>query len=424
MDPGTETGVNERLQVPAGFVSDITVLPGPRLLSGVHGGPALYAHRRIWPEPARSTAGTLLSLTRQVDVRGRGGAGFPLARKWQTVMQSGKRRALVVNASEGEPGSAKDSALLLTAPHLVLDGAVLAARALGVAEIDIVVGGERPQVAPAVQIAIGERQDGLRHRLHTTTGGFVGGQAKAVSELIEGRENLPVTTWIPDAVKGLRGRPTLLSNAETYAQLAVLAQLGPERYSRAGLPGEPGTTLVTVGGDGLDGVVLEVEFGTPLTDILREAGFTSSFPVLMGGYHGAWLTREEITTHRLSRPDLARNGASLGAGVILPLDADTCPVTLTARIVDYLAGESAQRCGPCRNGLPALARATAALADYGHVDAIGRIRDLTSAISGRGACAHPDGTVRLVRSLFRAFPTEIAAHERRGCRVREGALVR
>jgi NADH:ubiquinone oxidoreductase subunit F (NADH-binding) len=409
---------------PAGFAADVAVVVGPRLLSGIGQGPSLGAHRQVWPSPQRLHGKQLLDLLHHADIRGRGGAGFPFARKVQTVLESGKRRALVVNCSEGEPGSAKDSALLTTAPHLVLDGAELVARAIGVKELNLVVPGERRAILPAVQNAIAEREGDVAYNLFETEGGFVGGQARAVIELIEGRENLPVTGWVPDAVKGLRGRPTLLSNAETYAQVGALSAMGPTRYAQAGMRDEPGTTLLTIAGDGPNGVVLEAEFGTPLSEVLQLCGYDPDSTVLVGGYHGAWLPPHEVVGRRISRADLTAAGAALGAGVILPLDRGSCPVVMTARIVEYLAGQSARRCGPCRNGLPALAQATAMLADRGIASATPRMTSLADKLTGRGACAHPDGTVRLVRSLLRAFPDEVEAHEHRQCRAAAGAMSR
>lgn len=410
--------------VPAGIAGNVAVLRGSRLTSGIADGPSLAAHRRRWAQPRRTTAEDLVALTGRVDVRGRGGAAFPFGRKLATAAASGKRRVVVVNASEGEPGSAKDSALLLTVPHLVLDGAEVVARALDVSTIHVVVPGERPDVLPALETALAERDgDGLTWTVAQTTGGFVGGQARAVLELLAGRENLPVTAWTPEAVNGLRGRPTLLSNAETFAQVAVLSALGPQEYSRLGTPEEPGTTLLTVAGDGPGGIVVEVPFGTSLSDILDYCGHDARSTVLMGGYHGCWLTPEDTAVRRVSRADLSAAGAALGAGVVLPVERHACPVELTAQIVAYLASQSARRCGPCWNGLPALAEAMAQLAAGRGGPAVGnRVAQLAGLLPGRGACAHPDGTVRLVRSLLSAFPNEVSTHIRGGCPLRYGSV--
>jgi len=399
------------LDVPATLDGTISVLTGPRLLAGVTDPSGLSAHRARWGAAATMGARELVDLTGGSQVKGRGGAGFPFSRKLSTVIAANKRRAVVVNASEGEPGSAKDSALMLTQPHLVLDGAVTVARALGTDAVHVVLPGERPEVRPAVERAIAERRADVEFLLAETDGGFVGGQARAVLELLSGRENLPVTAWVPEAVSGLRGRPTLLSNAETFAQVAVLCALGSREYARYGTRDEPGTTLLTVGGDGVTGVVIEVPYGMPLGEVLSRCGYDLASPVVVGGYHGSWLAAEEVARRTVSRPDLAAAGANLGAGVVLPVHREACPVSLTSQVVAYLAGQSARRCGPCFNGLPALAEACAALARARAGEAVlDRIHQLVGELPGRGACAHPDGTVRLVRSLLRAFPSEVAAH--------------
>src|SRR5215470_3804807 len=174
------------LLAPAGYASDIAVLAGPRLLRGIEAGASLAGHRRSWPAPRRLVARQLLALVEHSGILGRGGAGFPFGRKVATAVQSGRKREVIVNAAEGEPGSAKDSALMITAPHLVLDGAELVAGALGTRTIRVVVPRERAAVHVAVEEAIAERGD-FRYELYETGGGFVGGQAYAVMELIEGR---------------------------------------------------------------------------------------------------------------------------------------------------------------------------------------------------------------------------------------------
>jgi NADH:ubiquinone oxidoreductase subunit F (NADH-binding) len=186
---------------------------------------------------------------------------------------------------------------------------------------------------------------------------------------------------------------------------------------RAGTSHEPGTTLLTVAGDGPGGVVVEVPIGEPLAVVMHRCGYEPEMPALVGGYHGTWLPAHEVARRRLSHEDLATVGATLGCGVVLPLGSASCPVRLTAQIVEYLAGANARRCGPCTNGLPELARALTALAGGGGMPASARIGTVTTLVRDRGACSHPDGTVRLVRSLMTAFPDEVAAHEHGGCAV-------
>ncbi|MBT0772615.1 hypothetical protein KIH74_26970 [Kineosporia sp. J2-2] len=403
----------------SGFHGEVSVLDGPMLLRAVgqDQGPGLRAHRRLWDEPMRMTAEQLLELSWKIGLTGRGGAEFPFARKLQAAFESGRRRELVVNCSEGEPASAKDSSLLLTSPHLVLDGAQLLAEALDVHTVHISAPGERPGVVRAVRAAIDERPGGRKaidFEVHTTSGGFVGGQSRAVLEMLSGRDNLPVTARTPEAISGFKGRPTMVCNAETLAHLAAVNSLGAEEYSRWGTAAEPGTRLLSISADGPGGLVMEAPYGVSLAELLEFCGYDPARPLLLGGYHGTWLAPHQVTGSTLSSKDLVRFGARLGAGVLLPMLPGDCPLTYTASIVDYLAQQRAKRCGPCTNGLPALANACMRLpgarSRRESATLVERIQELTGLVTGRGACAHPDGTARLVNSMLDTFAPEIENH--------------
>ena len=392
----------------------LTVGTGPGLLAGVADGPSLGAHRQRHGPPPRLGADDLLALCASTALLGRGGAGFPLHRKVQSVLSSRGRPVVVVNIAEGEPASHKDTALLLTVPHLVLDGARLVADAVGAKQVHLVVRGDAPEVAAGVRRALDERRATrdrrarLRWRVHATEESFVAGQSSAVLELLAGRPNLPTTSWQPAAVAGHRGHPTLLANTETFAQLALAASRGAGALRALGTPAEPGTTLLTVDGDSPAPSVVEVEHGTPWREVLRDR---VECPVLVGGYHGTWAAAGALHDATVSRHDLRSRGLSLGAGVVLPLTG--CPVTRTVEITAYLAGQSAGRCGPCRNGLPALAREVRAVGQGR--GATGEVERLAALVDGRGACAHPDGTAGLVRSMLAAFPEELDAHRAGSC---------
>lgn len=369
------------------------VVEGPGLLSGLGGGPGLAAHRRQYGELPRVGLDDLLGELARLRVRGRGGAGFPFETKLRTVA-AGRRPVLVVNLSEGEPASAKDCALATTRPHLVLDGVHTTATALGAREIHLVVPRERPRVRAAVRAALAERPE-RRVTVHTADARFVAGQARAALELIAGRPNLPVTSWQPEAVAGHRGRPTLLSNAETWAQVGRLVLVGEHRYAALGTTDEPGSTLLTLSGP--TPTVVEVPYGTPWRDVLPASW--SGRPVLVGGFHGTWVPWPDLVDGTVSVDAMRAAGAPLGAGVLVCPDEPAA--AYTTRVVDYLAAQSAGRCGPCRNGLPALASAMR-LGDEQ------RATELAALVTGRGACTHPDGTARLVRSLL-ALRAEVAS---------------
>jgi NADH:ubiquinone oxidoreductase subunit F (NADH-binding) len=392
---------------------DPVVSHGPALLAGIAQGPGLAAHRRRLGRAPTPSADELVKLARDVDLRGRGGAGFPAAIKLASAHR--RKAVVVVNAAEGEPASRKDAALMSLAPHVVLDGAAAVAHALGTREAHIVVPSELPSIRVGVQTALRERVEAgerVKWQIHDAAPRFVAGQAQAVLQLLAGKENLPVTAWQPEAVSGHRGRPTLLSNAETFAHLGHLARVGFDGYAAHGTAAEPGTTLLTLRGDGWDPQVREVAFGTLLADVLSEAEMAQ--PLLLGGYHGTWLKPAQLQGLRVSRIDIAAAGATLGAGVLLPLAQGWCPLVRTEALVDYLAGQSARRCGPCINGLPAMAEAVRDLVHRG--GPVGRVEELCGLVVRRGACAHPDGTARLVTSMLTRFPEEVDSHSLGECR--------
>jgi NADH:ubiquinone oxidoreductase subunit F (NADH-binding) len=386
----------------------LTVRPGPALLAGIEEGPGLAAHRARYGGLPPVSATRLLALVEGCRLRGRGGAAFPFATKLATVAR-GRRPVVVVNLCEGEPASSKDAALALRRPHLVLDGAVGAAVALGAREVHVAVTVERREIHDAVVRALAERDDPVRVRVHRTTGGFVSGQASAVVELVSGRENVPVTTWAPAAISGVRGRPTLLSNAETWAHVGRLLLLGERATAGLGTPDEPGTTLLTWSESGQGAEVVEVPFGSRLRDVLPPSAWRR--PALVGGFHGTWAAWPTLASARVSVPGMRALGLALGAGVVL--SSPGCPVELSSQILRYLAVQSAGRCGPCVNGLPALAAAwDDVLGGRGDLD---RVRQLAGLVAGRGACAHPDGTARLARSCLEVLGDEVARHADGDC---------
>ncbi|MFD9333079.1 NADH-ubiquinone oxidoreductase-F iron-sulfur binding region domain-containing protein [Streptomyces sp. NPDC060028] len=383
----------------------------PRLLAGLDAAPRLdrvghlTVHGALPPYPGDA----LVELAEGIDLRGRGGAGFPFARKLRAVTRSARARegrtAVVVNGSEGEPSCLKDTALLLHVPHLVLDGALLAAAALG-AE-DIVVGVTREDVEQSLRAAVAERGPaGSRVRVVRLPERFVTGEGTSLVNGLDGGSALPSGQKVRTSERGLGGLPTLLSNTETYAQLAVAARLGAAAYRSAGLPTEPGTILLTVGGS----TVVEVPTGTSLAYVLDLCGSAPGQGVLVGGYHGRWLAPGAARSAALSRASLSAFDAVLGAGAVLPLPEDTCPAGEVARVARWMADESAGQCGPCVRGLPSLAGAVEDLVGGGGRAALEAVESRMRAVRGRGACSHPDGTSSFVASALAVFPEEFRDH--------------
>ncbi|WP_236793692.1 NADH-ubiquinone oxidoreductase-F iron-sulfur binding region domain-containing protein [Amycolatopsis sp. GM8] len=376
--------------------------------------PDLATHlARNGPVPWRRSA-ALVGELREAGLTGRGGAGFPVWRKISTVAE-GRSAVVIGNGAEGEPASDKDHTLLVRAPHLVLDGLQLAAEAVRAAEVYLYV--PIGPAADAVRAALAERTqwDAMPVTVVTAPGYFVAGQESAVVAAVEGRPALPADRLELTPRAGVHGRPTLVQNVETLAHTAQIARYGPAWFRRRGTAEEPGTFLVTVSGAVPRGV-REVPIGVPLGELL--AGATTGLrAALVGGYHGTWVS--DLSTP-LSRKALVPVGGSIGAGVVIALDNVHCGLKAAADVTRYLAGQSARQCGPCRNGLPALAATMTALADGGGPDLPERARKLADLVERRGACGHPDGTARFVRSSLAVFGDEIARHQRGTCVARSG----
>ena len=244
---------------------------------------------------------------------------------------------------------------------------------------------------------------------------FVSGESGALVNAVNGRAALPSRRRGHASDSGAGHRPTLLSNAETFAQLAMLAMVGPEGYASAGTAAEPGTVLLTVGGSATRPAVVEVPTGAAAGTGARPVRRRAREGVLVGGYHGSWVPEEAAYGVPVSRAGLAAIGGTLGAGVVLALGQDSCPLGEVARVAAFLAKESSGQCGPCKLGLPGIARSLAALANgSGGVDALDTARRGAAAVRGRGACSHPDGVFRFVLSALDVFTDDLAAHLFRG----------
>jgi NADH:ubiquinone oxidoreductase subunit F (NADH-binding) len=400
----------------------------PRLLAGL--GPAgatmtLAEHHAVHGSLPEVAGDQLIELAERSGLRGRGGADFPIAIKLRAVAGGRRRPTVVVNGSETEPASAKDRLLLARLPHLVLDGAVLAARAVGARAAIVKVGDGTPDVARALDGAISVRDDGVELGVVTGPEGYVTGEETAVVHYLA--RGVAKPTFVPPRPyeRGLHGRPTLIQNPETLSQLALVARFGPEWYRELGSAADPGSALVTISGAVQTAGVYELAFGTPMTDLLAAAGGPSEplQALLVGGYFGTWVDSRRALELRLAREDLRSVGCALGSGVLIALGESACGLHESARVINYLANESAGQCGPCVHGLAAIADSVSALADgIAHPRELERLRRWTTEVRGRGACHHPDGAARFVESALAVFGREIESHRRSRCTARPAGL--
>ncbi|MEH3077582.1 MAG: SLBB domain-containing protein [Quadrisphaera sp.] len=409
----------------------------------------------LGPLPAASelTGQRLVELVHEAGLTGRGGAAFPTGRKLASLAGAARRGrppVVVANGAEGEPASSKDHALLAHAPHLVLDGLALAVRAAGGAAGGVSAHLYAPaEVLLSLEPVLAERLavDEVVVQGTAAPDRFVAGQSSAVASAVAGGPALPRTPWPPPRLVGAGtaqrpGRPTLVVNVETLAHLALLARHGAGWFRSVGADDEPGTRLVTVSGAVRSPRVAEVAGGAPLSELLELAGGPSEplSALLVGGYHGGWVPYGDRAPHAAHLPHaraaLAPWGADPGAGVVIALPARACGLRAGAEVARYLAGQTAGQCGPCVNGLPTLAEHLGALADAGArqpsrphsreglARRVSELHRVAGLVEGRGACHHPSGSVRLVRSTLMTFADDVQAHLVGRCLAEEELIAR
>ena len=394
----------------------------PRLLAGARpdGRPVtLEAHLRRYGGLPSVRGASLIDAIAASGLRGHGGAGFPTARKLEAVASQRGRAVVVANGAEGGPPSGKDKVLLAYLPHLVLDGAVLAAHAVGAR--DAIVAVDRTTYDVVAYAMWSDATGSWTAAWHYAPSAFRSASSRerrrrsCSSSTVVRR--FPTFTPPRPYERGVGGAPTLVQNVETLAHVAQIARFGPEWFCGLGAGDERGSSLATLSGAVRQPGVFEFALGTPLRDLVAQAGGTTAElgAVLAGGYFGTWLPAAEALAAPLSEAGLAPLGGALGARAFVALPATSCGVNETARVVRWLAGESAGQCGPCVYGLEAIANDLVQIARCD--DRAGSRRALERRLpqlEGRGACRHPDGVVRLVESALRVFAAEVELHVHQG----------
>jgi NADH:ubiquinone oxidoreductase subunit F (NADH-binding) len=376
--------------------------------------------------PYRNAPLHLIGDLEAAGLTGRGGAAFPVYRKMAAVAEAGGHPFVVGNGAESEPASNKDMSLLWLAPHLVLDGLQLAAEAVGAAEAALYVHeADAGPLGESLRRALSERWsariDRVPVRLASAPPRFLAGQETAMVNLLNGGLALPTYAARRVSAGGVGGAPTLVQNVETLAHIALIARFGPGWFRAVGTGAEPGSMLCTIHhADGSTRIV-EAAIGTPLRELigadLGARGLDGEArTVLIGGYHGSWIPAVRAAELTLDNAAMAAAGGILGTGVIAALPANRCGLAETARVARYLALESAGQCGPCLNGLPRIAEGLAELAGPRPSPQVrANVERWAGLVTGRGACSHPDGSARFVRSALAVFAAELRRHDEGLC---------
>ncbi|WP_102419583.1 NADH-ubiquinone oxidoreductase-F iron-sulfur binding region domain-containing protein [Mycobacterium sp. 4858] len=351
-------------------------------------------------------------------LQGRGGAAFPMAVKLRAVRDNGRSAGgsvVVANGEEGEPASIKDRWLLRHRPHLILDGLRLAAAMVAADRAYVYL--SDAESASSVEAALAEHAFGdVAIELINVAPGYIAGEETAVTRAINGGPVKPTDKPPRPFQKGVGGRPTLVSNVETLANLPYLQRHGSAEFRSLGTSSSPGTFLVTLTGGGRPPGLYEVPHGLPFRELLalHDVSPERVQGALLGGYFAGLLNRSVLEA-TLDHETFRGLGSGLGCGAIA-LIADDCPVAVAASVLAYFDRENAGQCGSCFNGTAAMAAVAGALRDGAATsEDLDRLRRWSVTLRGRGACATLDAATNVAGTMLDQFPQAVARHLDNAC---------
>jgi len=378
---------------------------------------------------AGMTSGQVVEEVKKSNLRGRGGGGFPAGRKWE-----GSRNApdeikyVIVNADEGDPGAYMDRSLLEGNPHAVLEGLIIGAYAIGSHEGYIYVRQEYPLAVENVNIAIQQAEAygflgqnilgsgfDFTVKVHQGAGAFVSGESTALMTALEGRVGEPRPKYIRSNIKGLWGKPSVLNNVETWANVPLIINQGADWFTRFGTDGSKGTKIFSLVGKITNTGLVEVPMGMTLRDIIYNIG--GGIPgdkkfkaVQTGGPSGGCLP-EELLDLEVGFDELTKAGSMMGSGGMIVMDEDTCMVDVARYFIDFLTDESCGKCVPCREGLrqmlKKLTNITKGKGEEGDIELLEEISEIAKEAS---LCALGTSAPNPFLSTVRYFRDEYEAH--------------
>jgi NADH-quinone oxidoreductase subunit F len=362
-------------------------------------------------------------------LRGRGGAGFPTGMKWSFVPKdSTKPKYILCNADESEPGTSKDRPLMEMDPHQMLEGIIIAGRAIGSHQGYVYVRGEYRYILDIVETAIAEAYakgflgknimgSGFNFDLaaHTGAGAYECGEESALMESLEGKRGYPRIKPPFPAVVGLYGCPTVINNAETLSTVPAIIRGGGDWYASLGVPKNGGTRLYSISGHVNKPGIYELPLGFPLRKLIEDVaggmrGGKKLKAVIPGGSSCPLLSAEEIDV-AMDYDSVAKAGSMLGSGGTVIMDEDTCMVDMARRIMHFYAHESCGWCIPCREGTAWLRKMLDRFHDGGgRAEDIPLIDELSRNMLGRTFCALGDAAALPTMSIVKKWRNEFEDH--------------
>ncbi|OGA80257.1 MAG: NADH oxidoreductase (quinone) subunit F [Burkholderiales bacterium RIFCSPHIGHO2_01_FULL_63_240] len=362
-------------------------------------------------------------------LRGRGGAGFPTGLKWSFMPRAFPgQKYLVCNSDEGEPGTAKDREILMHNPHIVIEGMIIAAYAMGISVGYNYIHGEIFEVYERFEAALEEARaagylgdnilgSGFSFQLHAHHGfgAYICGEETALIESIEGKKGQPRFKPPFPASFGVYGKPTTINNTETFAAVPWIIRNGGEAYLAVGKPNNGGTKLFTVSGDVEKPGNFEVPLGTPFSTLLELAGGVRKGrklkAVIPGGSSSPVIPADVMMGLTMDYDAIAKAGSMLGSGAVIVLDDSRCMVKSLLRLSYFYMHESCGQCTPCREGTGWLWRVVQRIeAGQGRLEDIDLLNSVADNIQGRTICALGDAAAMPVRAFIKHFREEFVHH--------------
>ena len=379
------------------------------------------------------TPDAVIGRVKDSGLRGRGGAGFPTGTKWSFIDRtSAKPNYLVVNADESEPGTCKDMPLLLTTPHFLVEGAIIAAYAIGARHAFIYLRGEVVPVLRRLQAAVAEAYEAgflgtdilgsgfdLDLIVHAGAGAYICGEETALLDSLEGRRGQPRLRPPFPAVAGLYACPTVVNNVESIASVPPIMVNGVDWFTAMGTEKSPGFTLYSLSGHVTRPGQYEAPLGITLRELLDYAGGVRAGHQLKfwtpGGSSTPLLTAEHLDVP-LDYEGMASVGSMLGTKALQIFDETTCVVRAVRRWTEFYAHESCGKCTPCREGTYWLTQIYERLeTGRAGIEDVEKLLDISDAIMGKSFCALGDGAASPIMSSLKWFRAEYEAHLDGGC---------
>jgi len=375
------------------------------------------------------TPDTVMSEIKASNLRGRGGGGFPVWRKWQESRNApDETKYVIVNADEGDPGAFMDRALIEGNPHSILEGLTIGAFAVGAHQGYIYLRQEYPLAVENIAIALRQAEErGLLGKnilgsgfdfsiqVHMGAGAFVCGESSALMTALEGRAGEPRPKYIHTAVKGVWDKPSVLNNVETWANVPLIISKGADWFKQFGTAGSTGTKIFSLVGKITNTGLVEVPMGLSLREIIDKVG--GGIPggkkfkaVQTGGPSGGCIPEDQLDLP-VDFDALTKAGSMMGSGGMIVMDEDTCMVDVARYFLNFLQDESCGKCTPCREGIRQMLKVMTRITQgEGREGDIELLEELAETTQGASLCALGKGAPNPVLSTIRYFRAEYEAH--------------